>query len=206
MDSVSYPELADILLNNTILRVTNSSNSTIYFRICEIEFYKYSSNHQDVATHKASDQLEYNKWYFHKFGNGTYKSGTFRGIDITLGSKSKQIYFGILIRSICRIISPDTSVKKENMIEGPCLTVNTFLHHWGYNDIASFMTDKSSTLSTTDKHLSLVSYKCVKYTLYHGTRIGLSKKVPDEWREKRYRYVLDNQYVKKEKTKLQQCI
>ena len=37
------------------------------------------------------------KLYFHKFKNGSYKEGTFKGMDISLGNSDKNIYFGILI-------------------------------------------------------------------------------------------------------------
>jgi hypothetical protein len=53
----------------------------------------------DEYTHCNDDQLKYGYWYFHKFPNGSYKGGTFKGLDITLGN-NKDKYCGILIRSI----------------------------------------------------------------------------------------------------------
>jgi len=37
-------------------------------------------------------------WYFHRYGSKGYKSGTYKGLDITFGQDS--MYGGILIRSI----------------------------------------------------------------------------------------------------------
>ena len=74
-------DIADRFFNQTII-VSN----TVEYRIREIEFYLRSDDHQDEYTHCNQDQTEYGKWYFHKFKNGTYKVGTFKGLDLTLGS------------------------------------------------------------------------------------------------------------------------
>ena len=88
-DSIDYKnitqnlikQIARTILSNYVL-VANAST----YRIMEIEFYVHGSNHLDTYTHGNPDQLTYGKWYFHKFATGSYKGGTFKGLDITLGS------------------------------------------------------------------------------------------------------------------------
>lgn len=57
-------------------------------------------------------------WYFHKKG-GTYKSGSFKGMDLACGDKESNVFAGFLLRAII-----DSS---EKLIEGPCLVVDKIL-------------------------------------------------------------------------------
>ena len=57
-------------------------------------------------------------WYFHKKG-GTYKSGSFKGMDLACGDKESNVFAGLLLRAII-----DSS---EKLIEGPCLVVDKIL-------------------------------------------------------------------------------
>ena len=65
------------------------------------------------------------KWYFHKKG-GTYKSGSFKGMDLACGDKESNVFAGLLLRAII-----DSS---EKLIEGPCLVVDKILELNSYLD------------------------------------------------------------------------
>ena len=84
-----FSEIADILLNKSYLMINGNK-----YRLIEIEFYLHNDNHLDTYVHCDADQLLYKKFYFHKFKTGTYKAGTFKGLDITLGDENSNAYLG----------------------------------------------------------------------------------------------------------------
>lgn len=93
-------------------------------RIAELEFYYNTAVFPDPYPHGDELQRTAGQWcgarqfhpspliatcgnrsvhfcrYFHRTG-GTYRSGTFKGLDITIGTDEKN-YGGILIRSTTR--------------------------------------------------------------------------------------------------------
>lgn len=185
--------LINTLLNNYVIHVKD----TLY-RMHEVELYLKNTSHDDLYTHTNSDQLLFGKWYFHKFKNGSYKGGTYKGMDLTLGN-NVDTYCGILIRSMCKLGT-------EDIIEGPCNCVNKILSHYGFNDIKSFMADKTNPMNINDSNGALFlekNDKLEKETIYVGPRIGLSEKYP-EYRVKPYRFVIQPIKIKKEKSKLKQ--
>lgn len=159
-----------ILFNFSILTSTNK------YRIGEIEFYCYDDVHPDLYTHCHADQSTYGHWYFHKFGT-TYKSGTFKGLDITLGKDGR--YFGILIRSI---------IDDGKIIEGPCLTVNKFLNDYGFSKVEELT--NYDLLSIDDDKLKLIYDPIEESTIYNGKRYGLKLKDKDNdgYLDKYYRF------------------
>lgn len=92
----------------------NASFGSNTYKIREIEIYYYDEDHEDPFVHCDPDQKSFGKWYFHKRG-GTYKGGTFKGLDFTIGSDN--VYGGALIRSI----------ENDELIEGPCNCVDEIL-------------------------------------------------------------------------------
>ena len=179
--------ISDIILNKIVL-VTNETK----YRICEIEMYLQNEDHKDLYVHCNPDQKNYGTFYFHKYNNGTYKSGTWKGLDIVLGDKNK--YFGILIRSIMNL---DT----EQFIEGPCRCVNTILHEFSCETVADFFANKKTQITLDDCELYLEKSNLEPKDIYIGTRIGLSNKYP-EYKNKMYRYVIYQNKIKKEKKSL----
>jgi hypothetical protein len=85
-------------------------------RFSEIEFYWHSPDHPDLFAHRDPIQLECGRWYFHRT-NGVYRSGSFKGVDLSFGSGGA--HGGILIRGL-RGPSGD-------FIDGPSLTVDHLL-------------------------------------------------------------------------------
>lgn len=186
--------IADEILNHMILVVNHEHR----YRICEIEmYYKDQSDHPDPYVHANQDQLRNGYYYFHKFPNGSYKSGTYKGMDVTLGSEDHRIYFGVLLRSI-------ENLQTHEFIEGPCRIVNKFLEHFQCSDVRDVMnrrfnnapvllTNELLQLKRTGEDETLPSE-----TIYHGPRIGLSEKAP-QYQKRPYRYAIKIKNIKKER-------
>jgi hypothetical protein len=191
--------LADQILNKSYL----IANGIIY-RICEIEMYCYSKQHPDPYVHCHADQSTFGKWYFHRFDNGSYKGGTFKGLDLTLGSSSKDAtYFGVLIRSICRYVPGSGFL----FTEGPCKCINTLLENLQVKSIQEYTDGKcvsaldlelrTSTQDIRDSDfkgkLRLVDADCKtgqilsieNAEIYSGPRIGLNPATSAEYFSKK---------------------
>ena len=184
----NFKDIANIILNNTIFHVKKKQ-----FRISEIEFYFCNKDHEDKYTHCDQDQLNFNTFYFHKFKNGTYKSGTFKGLDITLGDKEKETYFGVLIRSML-------DIETTELIEGPCRCVNKILEQFDLSTVKEFLKDKKGTLDIYKRtnQIYLTKKDLKKENIYCGPRIGLSDKYP-QFLNKKYRFAIYINKIKKQK-------
>lgn len=190
LDSDSFDLIADKLLNRTAFEIAGCTH-----RLLEIEFYLNNEAHPDLYVHSNPDQLKLNKFYFHKFKNGTYKAGTFKGLDCTFGDTETNTYFGILLRAM---INTET----DQVIEGPCNLVNYILKQYDVESIADLTENKN--LSIRSNSVDLIFTKTTDFELsdiWIAPRIGLSNKYP-EYRSKPYRYVIFKHLIKKEKTKL----
>ena len=75
------------------------------------------------------------KWYFHKFGK-SYKAGTYKGLDVSIGKGDGVAAGGILLRSLMPLTLSETSdqkltftnrTDKANFLEGPCNCINRIL-------------------------------------------------------------------------------
>lgn len=189
IDRSLIEKLAKSLLMKYVLVVNNKE-----YRLGEIEFYVNNLTHKDTYTHGDPNQKTYGKWYFHKYPNGSYKSGTYKGVDLTLGDP--ETYFGVLIRSIY-----DTET--DEMIEGPCKTVNKILESYGNSDVNEYMktrNDPLSARSTKNFHLKRKT-NLGEEQIYKGPRIGLSDKYP-AWKNIHYRFLIKKDYIKKGKSDL----
>ncbi len=106
-----FASLAARLLNQTDFVVNGQP-----YRFAELEAYYYGEGHPDPFTHRDPLQAFNGRWYFHRTA-GVYRSGSFKGVDLTFGDG--RAVFGVLIRAI---ITPDGTV-----IDGPSLTVDHLL-------------------------------------------------------------------------------
>lgn len=189
LDETNFEDIANQLLNESYLKINNTK-----YRLIEIEFYLRNHLHPDMYVHANAEQLLTYKYYFHKFGTGTYKAGTFKGMDIVFGDIESNTYFGILIRAI---LNTATDV----LIEGPCNVVNHILNAYEYNSIADLTKNKSVRIRKNSNDFILRSTNEFDFeNLYRGPRIGLSgnkKYVADP-----YRYCILQKRIKKQKTKL----
>lgn len=187
LNSDDFDEIADRILNRRVLQINNKN-----YRICEIEFYLHNKNHKDEYVHCAADQFLYGTFYFHKFKNGTYKGGNYKGMDVSFGDANTKTYFGFLIRAIY-------DIKAKEMIEGPCKVVNKILQELGHDSIMSFTGGENPSIYGDE--LAVVKKDLTEKEIWVARRIGLSDKYP-EFREKKYRYVIYKDLIKREKTRL----
>ena len=183
--------LADKLLNHSLLKIQNKE-----YRICEVEFYP----HDDPYRHKHVDQNYIGCWYFHRYQNGTYKAGTWKGLDLTLGGQT------FLIRSIYH--------KDTKMIEGPCKVVNHILEMYNCESVQAFVSqsfqetktsklgDPVSALENKSNFVICdgIATRDTIEEVHKGVRIGLSAKYP-EFRVKEYRYLIGRHLIKRNKLK-----
>ncbi|CAG8694694.1 6825_t:CDS:1, partial [Acaulospora morrowiae] len=118
----TFKKIANFLLFNTRLLLPKNQ----VFTFLEIEFYlrDETHDHDDPYSHGHEHQLTSGEWYFHHVGKVGYRGGTRKGVDITFGSRDRNIYGGILIRSIRN----DTN---NQVIEGPSLVVDKILECCG---------------------------------------------------------------------------
>jgi len=103
------------------------------YRILEVELYLTGPGHLDPFTHCSNVQKECGKWYFHRMGNGGYRSGSFKGLDISIG-QNKYIG-GLLIRTIIR-------ESDGHVITGPSLCVDHILEQCGAKTINELVDEK----------------------------------------------------------------
>jgi 3-methyladenine DNA glycosylase Mpg len=196
----NFPYLANRILNYMLLMVNGHPH-----RICEIEFYLNSAAHPDSYVHGHADQTKNGTWYFHRHNTGTYKGGTFKGVDIVTGyttnnsnmiNRPEGVYGAILIRSII-------DIHQRKFIEGPCRCVDHILALSGVDTIIGLTGNHSLNVLHNDRRFVLIEGNpSVIEPLMWGPRIGLSDKYP-EYRDKPYRYVIGP--VKKERKKMTLC-
>lgn len=177
-----FIDLAKTLLTKRVLQI-----GPRVYEFTEIEFYRYDEKHPDPYTHRHPDQLQYGKFYFHRSSNSSnasYKGGTYKGLDISLGDGSKS-YCAILIRSI---YNPDTG-----MICGPCNVVDHILASCDVKSIDELVGPSALDISNNHRMIHVRSPEETKTSIasspiYCGPRIGLGSHSP-EWQKQPYRFV-----------------
>ena len=160
---IFFEEMADLLLNNTHFMIAGKSH-----RFCEIEFYfNHKIFHPDVFAHGDPIQKLFGRWYFHRNG-GAYKSGSFKGLDLTFGSAEAP--GGVLIRSI--------EDESGQIIDGPCMCVDHILDRTGEKKVI-YLDKKIGSMEIWDTDSPL----CLKKSstshgrdIYRTARVGLTLK------------------------------
>lgn len=116
-----FTRIATHLMGGPMLRVAGEP-----YRFVEVEFYYHGPSHQDPFTHRDPLQKEAGRWYFHRT-RGTYRGGSFKGVDLTFGDGSA--HGGALIRGI--------ETPEGNLIDGPSLCVDYLLARTAQPDVAA---------------------------------------------------------------------
>jgi len=187
-----FDEIAHYLLNRCIIKVNG-----IVLRICEVEFYYCGGAHQDTFAHCDEMQKLNCHWYFHKNGK-KFRSGNYKGLDITFGSDKKG-FGGILLRAISNVDGGD-------YISGPCLLVNKVLELCNVSSIDDLVV--ANGFSLNGDHVGSLLYleesnDLPEATIYGSPRFGLTLKEYNEARAKfimqDYRYVIFPEKNKKGK-------
>lgn len=115
----------------------------------ELELYcNHADMHPDTFTHGSPEQQTAGSWYFHKAG-GSYKNGTYKGLDITLGWEKDGLCqaapVGLLVRSIRRVATTDPPNATPLRVEGPSLTVDALLAATGAASVSELAGPPSGT-------------------------------------------------------------
>eukprot|EP00427_Karlodinium_veneficum_P021087 CAMPEP_0169109184 /NCGR_PEP_ID=MMETSP1015-20121227/25829_1 /TAXON_ID=342587 /ORGANISM="Karlodinium micrum, Strain CCMP2283" /LENGTH=331 /DNA_ID=CAMNT_0009170863 /DNA_START=43 /DNA_END=1038 /DNA_ORIENTATION=+ len=138
------------------------------YRIAELESYVHSSSHVDPYTHGDEGQGSCGVWYFHRKG-GSYKSGSFKGLDLACGNKDAGVHAGLLLRAVIDCSS-------DEIVEGPCLVVDRILKLSGHASIASFAAGRSAAelSAVTTENLELREADCPRAdSVCTASRVGL---------------------------------
>ena len=212
-----FSKIADKILNGCAL-VAKKGTEVKMFRLIEIEFYlKHEKLHNDNFAHQDEDQLGILQWYFHKSGK-SYKTGTYKGLDIAFGRKKEKMYGGILFRTIQEVYT-------MQFHEGSCNLVNHMFKFFGSKEVKDFIQDNSHfSKSNIHRVMSLEEISELKNdatanaltlveltgerkgvwksrTIYSSPRVGLTLKrdAPEKERffMKNYRFCTNPEEIKK---------
>ena len=167
-----FDKVADAILNDFVL-----VSAGIEWRLFEIEFYYHSELHPDPFVHRHPQQLSTGKWYFHKTAT-YYKSGIFRGVDLTFGDEVEKTYGGILIRGL---VNP---ANLKDYVYGPAKCVNYFFEKL---NISVKETDDIYATQKECPELFLKEEKLKEELIIRCPRVGLKLRTGDD-NEKFYRF------------------
>jgi 3-methyladenine DNA glycosylase Mpg len=155
-DADSFPEclasLCESLLRGAVLVAGDERH-----RLVEVEAYLCTQDerHRDLFTHCDELQRTAGQWYFHRSGS-SFRGGTYKGLDLTIGHPRGEWLGGVLIRSIAPLSSSSVSTDLEDengsagasaepvdtersVIEGPCNCVDHLLRCCGAPDIITLV-------------------------------------------------------------------
>ncbi|KIK66690.1 hypothetical protein GYMLUDRAFT_55396 [Collybiopsis luxurians FD-317 M1] len=142
-------KIAEQIIHSLVLVLKSKSEIVAVFEVLELEFYLWQVGvHEDPFTHRAVEQAESGKWYFHRVpqrsgsqktavGSG-YRGGSRKGLDITIGQPAitSSPYFSTTSKSGIQTRDPtrggillrtlrNTSTGK--VVSGPSLIVDEIL-------------------------------------------------------------------------------
>ena len=194
-DEITQPEnfakFIIVILNGIEARINYKPH-----RIGEVEIYYHCDHHPDNYVHQDELQCDFGKLYFHRFRNGSYKGGNYKGCDMTFGKD--RVRLSLLIRTI-------QNLETGEIISGPCNVVNYLLRSLNYLSIKNLVDELGnfSILTSNPAFYLLPLRECSQDKIFHGPRVGLSDKYP-EFKDRLYRFVSNSMYkgVKKQKTQL----
>lgn len=202
-DHKSIHDTINQLMNNALISSKDLNGVMKYYRMCELELYLTDSSHPDPFTHCDDHQMTDQCWYFHRKGS-SYKEGTFKGLDITLGISGVR-HCGILIRSIREYTSDGkTWCATDNFIEGPCNSVNELICGSSVKDFLRNVTHVPMSIYNNVMDIVVIAADLSKEDIYAGRRYSLSDKTvdPANFRNAPYRFVIMTKKIKKQKSDL----
>lgn len=150
-----FNDFVSSVMRSSVL-VVGSAPHTRIFRLLELEMYCHHPVFPDPYVHCSEDQNHSCQWYFHK-ANQTYKGGSYKGLDITMGGKCSMsgdsMYGGLLIRTIM-------DLRSGAVITGPSLCVDEILKTCNSESIVQLVSTWSNfDIFDLGKNLNLVSIK-----------------------------------------------
>ena len=176
---VQFEKVAGMLLNGFTLIVSGKP-----YRLFEIEFYYYSPIHPDPFVHRHPQQLTKGRWYLHKKA-ALYRTGIYRGVDLTFGDEYAQTYGGILVRGI---VNPDD---QKEYVYGPAKCVDFFREVMG---ISIEEVDDRAATEQECPQFYLERKKQSEEPVISGPRVGLTVRPAEHlsnmFRYAHYRYII----------------
>ena len=184
--------IRNVLLRTNLIRKISPKIKKSY-RIVELEYYYISTEHPDPYVHQDPHQHYWLCWYFHRQNGKAYKSGTYKGLDISIGSINSPLSTptttttattttsatnsgvgGLLIRSI---INNETG----EVIQGPCKVVNELI---GETSVGDFVEELQTSALTTTLPVEIYSQDLLTFeraksngmTILRSPRVGLTFK------------------------------
>jgi hypothetical protein len=158
----AFRAIAELLLDRAVVVIAERPH-----RFTELEFYFDGRLHPDPFTHGDPMQRELGRWYFHRSGT-TYRGGTYKGVDIAIGSA--DVCAGILIRGIAEI-------RGATLIDGPCMVVDHILALAKAHSVADLANSFDLAIAPTARSPLYVEVAATRgTTLYATPRIGLTLK------------------------------
>ncbi len=168
------------------------------YRLREIEFYYNGGDHPDPFAHGDPVQQTTGRWYFHR-DQGSYRGGSFKGLDITFGPEG--VVGGILIRSMS---GPD-----GEEVNGSCLCVDHMLARTGMANVAALdAAHGERKVWEEGGPLRLVPASLPALPMWSTARVGLTLKRAWQHEEmpsyimRPYRFLTEPRWIKKGKLHL----
>jgi hypothetical protein len=183
-----FDTIAALLLDGVELLAGESVHRPV-----EIEFYLSSPAHPDPFAHGDPVQRANGTWYFHRSG-GSYRGGSFKGLDITFGGESCG---GILIRTL--------RASDGTVTNGSSLCVDRLLACTGHASVAALDAEVAGrSIWSPDSPVRLRRCDSLSQSpVWKTARVGLTLKraadhpLMDGYIMRRYRHLTDARAVKK---------
>lgn len=186
-----FQKLANFVLLECVLVVSQKYR----YKINEIEFYYKGDPHPDCFTHAQPLQRTCGQWYFHRQG-ATYRSGTFKGLDLTFNMPHSDHAGGILFRGFVPVdkVGKGADAEKKAATQGCCLLVQEILAKSGADTIATFVDSHlNGNLSATDPSSALYIERdpagAKSWRVYQSSRVGLFLKPKEAPMAEQEKYV-----------------
>lgn len=173
-----FTRIADLLLNRLLLCVGAQR-----YRLREIEFYfRRPDVHDDPYIHGEAEQQQTGRWYYNLAG----------GIDLTFGRQELGTWGGILLRGVERVPpAPDelgrVQLMKTGYVSGPQNVLRDILASLNgvFEQPLGLWLDE--VYSTPEE----VKWRVRRYNLKHKPAADADQ----DYLNRRYRFLLDKQYV-----------
>lgn len=148
-----FKRIAEILMNNYVV-----SKGTNHYEILEIEFYLFTTDHQDVITYPR--QLSAGQWFFHP-----------SGVDLTFESNTEH-FGGILLRGLCNIETGKLTLGPQNYVNHLWDKADAFkIHEDEYPTIVEYPEKFDENIRSFPRWISVKDEKKAEKISYWSNRI-----------------------------------